>query len=545
MSLPFHDCAGAYGWLESQIDYERTLSRLRYDDSTFALAAFGERLRALGDPHAALRTIHVAGTRGKGSAALALEALLEASGLRTAVFTSPHLSEWRERIRVTGRPIEPEAFARLLAPIARLQGEGQRTKSEEQRAKTEERRAKGEERRAKSEERRAKGEGRRAKGERRSRRTDGVSDLQPPASSLQPSIPSRRSTADGLQPYFKTVFENLTALFFLAAREARVDWAIVETGLGGRLDATNVLAPGAVLWTRIGLEHTHLLGTTLAAIAGEKAAILKPGGWAVMGAQAPGGEARGVFEARARESGARLARAEELCPLQRLEAHPDGLRLRVRFEGGTLELDTGLFGDFQAENIQNALAVLACLRERGLVPRAPHHALAKTLNNMKLPGRLERVAARPDVFVDGGHDPTAARALARAMAAHFGCEPAGLVVGMLEDKDHAAFFEALAAWPGWRWVRCYRVDSPRAAAPEALARAAARLGCPVWAMSNLSNTLESLRTDADKATRVIVTGTLYSVARAREWGIQHGRAANQGQGAAQTQPRTDHRHPGA
>src|SRR6185295_17903727 len=165
MEMAFENLDSAYRWLDAQIDHERNLSQLRYNDATFALAGFRERLRALGDPHLGLRTIHIAGTRGKGSAALALEALLRASGLRTATYTSPHLREYRERIRIDGEPLAGEEFARLLARVAQHPGAAAREEG-----------------------------------------------------------------------YFKTVFENLTALFFLAAHEMKVDWAIVETGLGGRLD---------------------------------------------------------------------------------------------------------------------------------------------------------------------------------------------------------------------------------------------------------------------------------------------------------------------
>src|SRR5690606_10994766 len=144
--------------------------------------------------------------------------------------------------------------------------------------------------------------------------------------------------------------EHLTALFFLAAREASVDWAIVETGMGGRLEPTNVLEPCPVPLTRLGLEHTHLLGCSRAAIAAEKAAILTPGGWAVVGPQHPDGEAHQVFEALARATGSDLVRSEERCPIRALETPPDGLIARLEFEGRPLELRTRLLGAFQAEN---------------------------------------------------------------------------------------------------------------------------------------------------------------------------------------------------
>ncbi|MBI3737296.1 hypothetical protein HY256_12390, partial [Candidatus Sumerlaeota bacterium] len=225
----FSTLENAYAWLDSHVNYEAKLDHITYDAKTFELEEFRGRLGRLGDPHLSGGSIHIAGTRGKGTAALFLERLLMAHGLSVATFTSPHLREYRERIRISGAPISPEQFIRMLEKL-RCHDE-----------------------------------------------------TQPGAESQ--ATPTSVPPARGPEASFKTVFEHLTAMFFLAAREAKVDWRVVETGLGGRLDATNVLGPGPVLLTRIGLEHTHLLGSTYEAIAGEKAAILKAGGWGVAGRQ--------------------------------------------------------------------------------------------------------------------------------------------------------------------------------------------------------------------------------------------------------------------
>ena len=373
----FQDLESAYRWLEGQVNYEAVLGQIAYGERVFELEGFRQRLAAIGNPHLALRTIHIAGTRGKGSAALALEALLRASGLRTAVFTSPHIREYRERIRIDGEPLAGEVFCEGLAQVA------------------------------------------------------------------QTGQPEPRPGTG-----FKTVFETLTALFFWAARRYEVDWAVVETGLGGRLDATNVVEPGPVLLTRIGLEHTHLLGDTIEAIAGEKAAILKPGGWAVAGAQAADGVADGVFLRRAASAGADLTRAEELCPLLARVPHPAGTALAFQFEGEPLHLESPLLGASQAENLQNSLAMLTQLRRRGLIPLASREAVSAALGGLRLPGRMERVSAAPEVYVDAAHCPTGAWALARTMQDHFGSEPAGLVLGMMADKDHDAFVSNLRQWGG-------------------------------------------------------------------------------------------------
>ena len=499
----FTDLSGAYAWLDSQVNYERVLGQVAYDDQAFELEGFRRRLGALGDPHLGLRTIHIAGTRGKGSAALTLEALLEGLGLRTAVYTSPHLHEYRERIRINGQTIGGEEFTRLMQEIADCGTEEVRRKNT----------------------------------------AFNDSDLRTPRSALRT---------------FKTVFENLTALFFLAARASGVDWAIVETGLGGRLDATNVLPPGPVLLTRIGLEHTHLLGDTLTQIAGEKAAILKPGGWAVAAAQDPCGEAQAVFTQRAAATGARLDWAPERCPIRRLKPHPNGLRMEIEFSDehdhedagkdagansisalrtprSALSLDLPIYGEFQGENIQNALAVLGRLATEGLIPHPSPDALLRALTNLRLPGRMEKVCDRPEVFADGGHCPTAAAALARTMAGHFGDRPAALLVGMMAEKDHDGFFRGLAAWPHWSWVGVYRVDSPRAAEAAPLAAAARRHFPQARAFENLDSALESYGRDADKKSRMVVTGSLYSVGRMQEWGSDHGSGCHSIDNPAQAQ----------
>lgn len=487
-TVDFNDLDGAYAWLDGQVNYERQLGRIAYSDQTFELEGFRRRLGRLGNPQRGLRTLHIAGTRGKGSAALILEAVLQAAGFRTAVYTSPHLHEYRERIRVDGAVIGGEAFTaglRRVAAAGPVEGPG----------------------------------------------------------------------ADLAGRPFKTVFESLTALFFLIARERGVDWAIVETGLGGRLDATNVVDPGPVLLTRIGLEHTHLLGDTLGAIAGEKAAILKPGGWGVAAAQAPGGEAEAVFRARAAATGARLDWAAGICPIRRLAPHPGGLRLELEFQGRPLRLELGLYGEFQAENIQNALGLLGRLIEDSrdadcgtenmkfgiqypgfrICDRDWAAVIARALDGVRIAGRMEKVCAAPEVFADGGHCPTAAAALARTMQGHFGEEPAGLLVGMMEEKDHDGFFRELVRWPHWAWVGVYGVESPRAAAPERLAAAARYHFQDIRVYENLEQALMIATEDADKVNRLIATGSLYSIGRLQEWGRKYGSRRLTAQDPSQTE----------
>lgn len=456
----FSDLQSAYRWLDQHVNHERNLGKITYDARAFELDEFRRLLGALNEPQRGRHSIHIAGTRGKGSVTLALEALLRAQGLRTAAYISPHLTEYRERIRLNGESISPEGFQKHLAETARAQE-------------------------------------------------------------------SRKEESAG----FRTVFEHLTAMFFLAAREHDADWMIVETGLGGRLDATNALDPGPVVLTRIGLEHTHLLGSTYEAIAGEKAAILKQNGWGIAGAQDSDHDAYGVFERRASEVNADLSLAADLCPVLAQDFSPHGMHLRFSFLGQPLTLDLPLLGPFLIENLQNALAMFGELVRRNLLPQPDNESVIAALRNLKLPGRMELLAYLPTsgatsdlrLIADSGHCPTGARAIAEAMRRHFPDGQACAVVGMADEKDHLGFFQELARWGGWRGVICYRLDSPRAADATALAAAAGAVFSGVRVAKDLTEALEFAIFDSEKYTNVIVAGSAYSVAAASQWGAKHGR----------------------
>jgi dihydrofolate synthase/folylpolyglutamate synthase len=473
VTVSFQSLTAAYAWLDGQVNYERNLGAVQYNTRVFELEAFRRRLDALGAPQRGLHTLHIAGSRGKGSAAAALDCLLRASGLTTARFTSPHLHEYRERISLNGEMIGADAFMRLLERVA------------------------------------------------------------------EHGVPRQPDSTAGANA-FKTVFEHLTALFFLAARQHAADWAIVEVGLGGRLDATNVLDPGPVLLTRIALEHMHLLGNTLSEIAAEKAAILKTGGWAVAGTQATSpsafSEAGLIFQQRSATMQTPLRWAEALCPLLRASASPQGLALTYEFEGEPLSLPLQLFGTYQAENLQNALALFSELRRRELVPAVPAPQLSKALQTLKIPGRMEPILETPAVMIDGAHCPAGAAALARAMDAHFGAESAVAVVAMLADKDHDAFFRALSAWPHWTELWCYEPLSPRALPAAELARHARPWFPRVRVFDSFKALLESVAANSEKHPRYIATGSLHSLDRWRMWGSeQHGSASQSLPAAAQAE----------
>lgn len=264
-----------------------------------------------------------------------------------------------------------------------------------------------------------------------------------------------------------TFFEAATALGWMCFEAAGVSRVVLEVGLGGRLDATTVCAPELTVITNVALDHQGYLGDTLAAIATEKAGVLKPGVPCVLGPRLAGAsEARGAIERVARAVGAPLVDAP---PVAVLADGPGGLTVEGRFGGAPVTLSAALGGGYQAENVATALAALDLLRVRG----APidRDAVAGGLAAVRWPGRMERIG---DVLLDGGHNPDGVAALCASAS----MPPVRAVVfGASADKPWAPMLSQLAArFPGAR--RFYAAAPlPRAVAPEAIAAAVGGVAC--------------------------------------------------------------------
>jgi len=401
-------------------------------------------LAALGDPQNVFPSAHVAGTNGKGSTCVLLEAILAAAGLRVGRYTSPHLEDFSERIAVAGRPI---ADADLIRHTARVHGAAARMDA-------------------------------------------------PP-----------------------TFFEAATAVAFLhfagpapgeapphatadVPADAPVDAAVVEVGLGGRLDATNLLTPKVSVITNVGLEHTQYLGKTLAAVAGEKAGIVKAGVPVVTAAR---GEALDVIRAVAAERGAPLAVLGEDFRVT------DGEPFAFTGAEGTIDgLALGLAGAHQRENAALALAAAGVFLE-GRLPDPD--ALRRALREARWPGRLEPVAAAAPVLLDCAHNGPAARALAAHLKAT-AAEPLWLVLGVLADKDFAAIAAALC--PLTARVVLTAPDTPRRGDPAAQARIASEFARDVAVVPGVAAAVDTaVREAAAAGGRVVVTGSIYTVGEAR------------------------------
>ncbi|HSD11228.1 MAG TPA: folylpolyglutamate synthase/dihydrofolate synthase family protein, partial [Candidatus Binatia bacterium] len=382
----------------------------------------------LGSPEQTFPSLHIAGTNGKGSTAAIAHAVLSRHGLRVGLFTSPHLSDFRERVRVGNEWIPEARVVELVEEIrARL---------------------------------------------------------------FEPAVPL-------------TFFEVTTVLAFLHFARARVDAAVVEVGLGGRLDATNVLVPRATVVTTIGLDHERYLGTTVASIAAEKGGIFKPGVPAIVGRVE--GDAESVL--------ARIAAAQP-CPYHLYgrefgaEIAADGFDYHGRRT--IRDLRPALAGRFQ---IDNAAVALAALEEGGWLGGIADETIRAGVATVRWPGRLEVIRERPRMVLDGAHNPAGVAALVSELPRLAGGRPIHLVFGVLADKRWSEMVERLAR--AVADVAVVPVVERRSENPARVAGLFRRF-VPTRIEQSATTAIERLLADPACAAHVIlVAGSLFLVGEAR------------------------------
>jgi dihydrofolate synthase/folylpolyglutamate synthase len=326
-----------------------------------------------------------------------------------------------------------------------------------------------------------------------------------------------------------TTFELTTALAFEHFARAQVDVAVIEVGLGGRLDATNVVTPLVSVITSLSLDHTYLLGNTLAEIAAEKAGIVKPGVPLVTAAQPP--EAMAVLERICQERGAPLSvvgrhwlyrAVDHSLESQRLDlwsATEQRQLMALRARGHVAAWRPSRFilpllGPFQVENAALAYGALQTIREQGL-PLSPQ-ALDTGFGTVVWPGRFEIVHRQPAVVVDSAHNADSAARLAQAVREYFPGRRVCLVFGASADKDVVGMFEALLAPSvGIAQVIVTQAVHPRAMDPEALADLVAPSGVPIESISAVAPAVRRALQWAAPEDVILATGSLFVVAEAR------------------------------
>jgi dihydrofolate synthase/folylpolyglutamate synthase len=325
---------------------------------------------------------------------------------------------------------------------------------------------------------------------------------------MRPHVEALRAAGGDTVPTF---FDATTAAALLLFREAEVDRVVLEVGLGGRLDSTNAVAPAACCITSIELEHTDVLGATLAEIAGEKAGILKPGVPAVCGALAP--EALGVVERRAAELGCALARLGHEIEVS-AEGDPlEGARVSIRDGAFALEAPLTVPGAHQAQNA--ALAVAAVRRMLGSEAddAALRERFARGLAAARLPGRVEVLSRDPWVIVDAAHTAASARALSDVLARL--ARPVDFVISVSAGKDTQKIFEALL--PHARSLTLTRADPIRSLDPADVAKlaATARSDLPLRVVPNPHLALRAAREALQPDAALCATGSVYLAGIAR------------------------------
>jgi dihydrofolate synthase/folylpolyglutamate synthase len=301
-----------------------------------------------------------------------------------------------------------------------------------------------------------------------------------------------------------TVFEILTAMAFLYFQEMNVDWAVLEVGVGGRLDSTNVVNPRVSVITNISHDHTEILGESLKEIAGEKAGIIRQDGLAVTSPQ--GAEALKVILHKCRDLNARLFQVGKDVGFKIAEQDPEHLNMDLGGTFGKLtNVELGLNGDFQAENAATAFAALRALQFRNQQVGDP--AIRKGFKDVVWPGRLQTVSRHPLIIIDGAHNDYSAYRLKKAVETLYPEKNRVLVLGISANKDIGGIVANLV--PQSRVLVITKAKHSRAASPEAIKREAKKFSVPVIETETLGQALERAKELATPQDLVLVTGSLF------------------------------------
>lgn len=416
--------------LEGQ--YERTI-RFLYGLERFGillgLENISKLLDRMGNPQLSFPIVHVAGSNGKGSTSAFIYGILRTAGLKTALYTSPHLNDFRERIRLNGSLVSKQAVIEAAEKVRQL-----------------------------------------------------------------------------YDPERTTFFEFTTAMAFECMARERPDMAVVEVGLGGRLDATNTTAPRVTVITDISREHEDYLGVGLASVAREKAGIIKSGVPLVTAASRR--EARQVILDSARRAGA---------PVREFGRHFKGIRTardtftylseRMRLEG----LNPPRPCSYQLKNSSLAIAVVEELIGQGVA--VGEEAIREGIRSTRFPGRFETLRREPDVLIDGAHTPEGMRLLKSAFSRYYpGVRPL-LLLGVLADKNYEALVKIVA--PLAREVVCVSPQGNRALASEALAAVVREMGIPCQPAPSIEDGFRTLMDRATVKDVILAAGSLYMIGPVR------------------------------
>ncbi len=402
----------------------------------FGLDNITRLLAAAGDPHKKFRAVHVGGTNGKGSTSAMIESMIRTSGVKTGLFTSPHLVNFTERIRLKGEEIAEGDVIALASEV--------------------------------------------------------------------------RQIAERIEDFSPTFFEVVACLAFLYFARNDADWAIVEVGLGGRLDATNVLLPDVSVITAIGYDHCEFLGTTLKEIAGEKAGIMKAGVPVVVAEQPP--EAMEVLQKRAEEKGCALFRYGYDFSAGLVSDSLRGIRFDYRGDRDYRDICLPLAGRHQMINASVAIKATEIVSEK----YGMRCDVRKGLAEVKWPGRLEMAKDDPPILIDGAHNPHAAAALSKHLQQALSSDYRRiiLVAGVMADKDIDGILGPLL--PLASEIIFTAAAYGRAASADMLAGRAAAKGYSSRTTGSVSEALRMAEGLCMAGDLIVVTGSFYTLGEAKE-----------------------------
>jgi len=403
----------------------------------FGLDNIRRLMSELGDPQNEFLSIHVAGTNGKGSTSAMIESLLRTKGVRTGLFTSPHLVSFTERIRVNGQEISEDAVIKLADEV--------------------------------------------------------------------------RKVVSGIEDFSPTFFEVVTAIAFLHFMRMKVQWAVVEVGMGGRLDATNIILPEVAVITSIGIDHREFLGDTLEEIAREKAGIIKKGVPLVTAEQDTG--AMGIIRQRCDEAGARLFSYNSEFSSEFASTGTETMFLNYKGSKEYRDIQLALAGEHQIINAALAIKAIEVVSEK--YPEMDCD-IRKGLESVTWPGRLEMIKEHPPVLIDGAHNPPAAEVLSAHLRKLLSVKYSRIimVVGVMGDKDIEGILKPLL--PLAAEIIFASPAYGRAASAKRLVDVAASLGYASKSTETVAGALHDAEGLYKSGDLIVVTGSFYTIGEAKE-----------------------------
>ena len=429
----------------------------------FDLAQVRVLLAALDHPETRFPSVLIAGTNGKGSTAATLAYILAASGVRTGLYTSPHLVRINERVRINGEPINDDDFSRLHDLVDRT---------------------------------------------------------------------AERLVADGHLPSHPSFFEMLTAIAFEYFERKEVEMAVLEVGMGGRLDATNVVEPLVSVITDISLDHQKFLGNTVEEIAREKAGIIHPGGVVITLPQQPAANdviGNAILDQNARAISAvpyvpPVSPAASSTEYRISGSEKNSARLVSRYPlqvmGKEILVETPLVGRHQLRNVALAIAAAEELSLQGFPVTA--ESIERGIRETNWPGRFQvipRAGDSPEYILDVAHNPAGAWALRSALSACYPEQPLTFIFGAMRDKAIGEIAEIL--FPLSERVIATRADNPRSATPEEIRKAAVRTSVEILEAPDVGSALVRAREAATTTGLIVITGSIYIVGGAmRHLGVR-------------------------